>query len=60
MTYEDNAFEIGLDRLVDFDTVTDDACISIAACRRIKATPASPSASSASSSTATRSRPSTT
>jgi glycine cleavage system aminomethyltransferase T len=35
MTYEHNAFELGLDRLVDFG-VADDACISIAAYRRIK------------------------
>ena len=35
MTYEHNAFEMGLDRLVDFG-VADDACISIAAYRRIK------------------------
>jgi glycine cleavage system aminomethyltransferase T len=35
MTYEHNAFEMGLDRLVDFG-VDDDACISIAAYRRIK------------------------
>jgi aminomethyltransferase len=36
MTYENNAFEMGLERLVDF-SLADDACISIAACRRIKA-----------------------
>ena len=35
MTYEHNAFEMGLDRLVDFG-LADDACISIAAYRRIK------------------------
>jgi glycine cleavage system aminomethyltransferase T len=35
MTYENNAFEMGLQRLVDFD-VADDASISIAAYRRIK------------------------
>jgi glycine cleavage system aminomethyltransferase T len=35
MTYEHNAFELGLDRLVDFG-LADDACISIAAYRRIK------------------------
>jgi glycine cleavage system aminomethyltransferase T len=35
MTYENNAFEMGLERLVDF-SLADDACISIAACRRIK------------------------
>ena len=36
MTYENNAFEIGLDRLVDFE-LADDASISIAAYRRIAA-----------------------
>jgi aminomethyltransferase len=36
MTYENNAFEIGLDRLVDFD-LADDASIAIAAYRRIAA-----------------------
>jgi glycine cleavage system aminomethyltransferase T len=35
MTYENNAFELGLDRLVDFG-LADDASISIAALRRIK------------------------
>jgi glycine cleavage system aminomethyltransferase T len=35
MTYENNAFELGLDRLVDFD-LPDAASISIAAYRRIK------------------------
>ena len=35
MTYEHNAFELGLDRLVDFG-LADDTCISIAAYRRIK------------------------
>jgi len=35
MTYENNAFEMGLQRLVDFD-LGDDASISIAAYRRIK------------------------
>jgi glycine cleavage system aminomethyltransferase T len=35
MTYENNAFEMGLDRLVDFG-LADDASISIAALRRIK------------------------
>jgi glycine cleavage system aminomethyltransferase T len=34
MTIDDNAFEIGLERLVDFD-LADEACISIAAYRRI-------------------------
>jgi glycine cleavage system aminomethyltransferase T len=37
MTYDNNAFELGLDRLVDLDTLTDDACISAAAYRKIKA-----------------------
>jgi len=36
MTYQNNAFEIGLDRLVDFD-LADGASISIAAYRRIAA-----------------------
>lgn len=35
MTYENNAFEMGLERLVDFG-LEDDACISIAAYRRIR------------------------
>ncbi len=35
MTYEHNAFELGLDRLVDFD-LSDDACVSMAAYRRIR------------------------
>jgi glycine cleavage system aminomethyltransferase T len=35
MNYDNNAFEMGLERLVDFD-LADDACISIAAYRRIK------------------------
>ena len=35
MTYDHNAFELGLDRLVDFD-LDDDACISMAAYRRIQ------------------------
>jgi aminomethyltransferase len=35
MTYENNAFEMGLDRLVSFD-LADDASISIAALREIK------------------------
>ena len=35
MTYEDNAFEVGLARLVDFDLV-DSECLSIAAYRKIK------------------------
>jgi aminomethyltransferase len=36
MNYEDNPFEIGLERLVDFG-LEDDACISMAALRRIQA-----------------------
>jgi glycine cleavage system aminomethyltransferase T len=36
MTYENNAFEMGLDRLVDLDALTDEQSISIAAYRRIK------------------------
>jgi aminomethyltransferase len=35
MTYDNNAFEMGLERLVDFD-LADDACISLAAYRRIR------------------------
>jgi aminomethyltransferase len=35
MTYDNNAFEMGLERLVDFD-LGDGDCISIAAYRRIK------------------------
>ncbi|MEX2275210.1 MAG: glycine cleavage T C-terminal barrel domain-containing protein [Actinomycetota bacterium] len=37
MTYENNAFEMGLDRLVNLDTVSEDACISIKAYKQIKA-----------------------
>jgi glycine cleavage system aminomethyltransferase T len=37
MTYENNAFELGLDRLVDLDALNDDACLSVAAYRRIAA-----------------------
>jgi aminomethyltransferase len=36
MTYENNAFEMGLERLVDLDALTDDACISAAAYRRVR------------------------
>jgi len=36
MTYENNPIEMGLDRLVDWDTLTDEACISLAALRRIR------------------------
>lgn len=35
MTYENNALEVGLERLVDFD-LADDDCVSIAAYRKIK------------------------
>jgi glycine cleavage system aminomethyltransferase T len=35
MTYQENAYEMGLERLVDLDTLSDDDCISIAAYRRI-------------------------
>ncbi len=37
MYYEHNAFQMGLDRLVDLDTLSDEACISVAAYRRIAA-----------------------
>jgi glycine cleavage system aminomethyltransferase T len=37
MTYENNAFEMGLERLVDLDSLGDDQSISLAAYRRIKA-----------------------
>ena len=36
MTYDNNPIEMGLDRLVDWDTVSDDACISMAALTRIR------------------------
>ena len=36
MTYDNNAFEMGLERLVDLASLKDDACISLAAYRRIK------------------------
>jgi aminomethyltransferase len=36
MTYENNAFEMGLERLVDLDSLSDEQSISIAAYRRIK------------------------
>jgi glycine cleavage system aminomethyltransferase T len=36
MTYDNNAFEMGLERLVDLDSLTDDASISLAAYRRIR------------------------
>jgi len=37
MTYENNAYELGLERLVDIDSLSDEACISAAAYRRIAA-----------------------
>jgi aminomethyltransferase len=37
MTYENNAYEMGLERLVNLDALSDDACISAAAYRRIAA-----------------------
>jgi aminomethyltransferase len=37
MTYENNAYELGLERLVDLDTLSDADCISVAAYRRIQA-----------------------
>jgi glycine cleavage system aminomethyltransferase T len=37
MTYRENAFEMGLERLVDLDTVSEDASISIAAYKAIAA-----------------------
>src|SRR5947207_10644212 len=36
MTYENNPYEMGLDRLVDLDTVSPEACISIRAYRAIR------------------------
>ncbi len=36
MTYENNAFELGLERLVDLDSLADDRSISIAAYRRLR------------------------
>ena len=36
MTYENNAFEMGLDRLIDLDSVSPEACISIRAYRAIR------------------------
>jgi len=36
MTYENDAFQMGLERLVDLDTLADDASLSIAAYRRIR------------------------
>jgi glycine cleavage system aminomethyltransferase T len=37
MTYENNAYEMGLDRLVDLDSLSDEQSISLAAYRRIEA-----------------------
>jgi aminomethyltransferase len=37
MTYENNAYEMGLERLVDLGSLSDEACISAAAYRRIAA-----------------------
>jgi glycine cleavage system aminomethyltransferase T len=37
MTYQDNAYEMGLERLVDLDTLAPEASLSIAAYRRIAA-----------------------
>jgi glycine cleavage system aminomethyltransferase T len=37
MTYENNAYEMGLDRLVDLDSLSDEQSISLAAYRRINA-----------------------
>jgi glycine cleavage system aminomethyltransferase T len=37
MTYQENAYEMGLDRLVDLETVSEHACISIAAYKAIAA-----------------------
>ena len=36
MTYENNPIEMGLDRLVDWDSLSDDRCISLAALKRIR------------------------
>ena len=36
MTYDNNPIEMGLDRLVDWDTLTDEACISLAALKTIR------------------------
>ncbi len=36
MTYENNPIELGLERLVDWDTLTDDRCVSLAALREIR------------------------
>ena len=36
MTYENNAFEMGLERLVDLDSLSEDVCLSVAAYRTIR------------------------
>ena len=36
MTYDNNPIEMGLDRLVDWDTLSDDRCISLAALKKIR------------------------
>jgi len=36
MTYDNNPIEMGLDRLVDWETLSDDRCISLAALKRIR------------------------
>ena len=36
MTYENNPIEMGLDRLVDWDSLSDDRCISLAALKKIR------------------------
>ena len=56
MTYENNPIEMGLDRLVDWDTLTDEACISLAALRSDPRCGRRTGRSSASRSTASRSR----
>src|SRR4029079_16390651 len=38
MTYENNAFELGLERLVDLDALTYENCLSPSAYRRIRET----------------------
>jgi aminomethyltransferase len=36
MTYDNNPIEMGLDRLVDWDSLTEDTCISLAALMKIR------------------------
>ena len=60
MTYQENAFELGLDRLVDLDTVSADACISIAAYQAHQGERRRQAHQRRRRSTATRSRRSTT